>query len=150
MRTAIEAAATERGVADKIHVAGYVDDLAAAYRAMDVCALPSILDEGLPTALLEAQLAGVPIVASDIGGTRETIQEGKTGMLVKPNDAESLAAALRQLSSDSARVAAMAAATRPWIQENFRIDHMIAQLRQIYLDALQLRQRGPLAGAASR
>ena len=145
MRAAIEARAATLGVADRIHLAGYVDNLATAYRAMDVCALPSILEEGLPTALLEAQLAGVPIVASDIGGTRETIQVGKTGMLVRPNDADSLADALKELSADRARVAAMAAATRPWVQESFPLDRMITQIRGMYLEALQLREPRPFA-----
>jgi glycosyltransferase involved in cell wall biosynthesis len=119
-----------------VHLAGYVDDLIAAYKAMDVCVLPSILDEGLPTALLEAQLAGLPVVASDIGGTRETIDVGKTGVLVRPNDPDGLARAIGQLESDPERLAAMAAAARPWVEESFPLDRMIGQIRQMYLDAL--------------
>jgi glycosyltransferase involved in cell wall biosynthesis len=136
MRSLIEARARKLRVEHRVHLAGYVDDLAAAYKAMDVCVLPSILEEGLPTSLLEAQLAGLPIVASDIGGTRETIAVGRTGVLVQPNDPESLAHAIAQLSSDPERLAAMAAAARPWVEQSFPLDRMIGQIRQIYLDAM--------------
>ena len=148
MRSVIEARAAELSIEHRVHLAGYVDDLAAAYKAMDVCVLPSILEEGLPTSLLEAQLAGLPIVASDIGGTRETIAVGRTGVLVQPNDPESLAHAIVQLSSDPERLAAMAAAARPWVQQSFPLDRMIGQIRQIYLDALHDRERGESRGNA--
>lgn len=139
MRPLIEARARDLGVQERVHVAGYVQDLPAAYKAMDLCVLPSILDEGFPTSLLEAQLAGLPIVASDIGGTRETIDPGGTGVLVKPNDPESLAHAIAQLSSEPERLAAMGRAARPWVERNFPLDQMIGQIRQIYLDALKHR-----------
>ena len=63
-------------------------------------------------------------MASDIGGTRETIAVGRTGVLVQPNDPESLAHAIVQLSSDPERLAAMAAAARPWVQQSFPLDRI--------------------------
>lgn len=134
--------AAELGLADRVVFTGFYDDLPGALRAMDLFAQPSVLDEGFPTAVLEAQAAGLPVVASDIGGTWETIDRDKTGLLVPPRDADALAGALRALTGDAGRRAAMAAEARPWIERSFTLDTMIRQMRETYHEAVALHRAG--------
>ncbi|MGH9335038.1 MAG: glycosyltransferase family 4 protein [Vicinamibacteria bacterium] len=145
MRASLERRSEALGVRNRIVFAGYVDDLAAAMRAMDIFALPSILDEGLPTAALEAQAAGLPVIASDIGGTSEAIIPGETGVLVRPKDVHALTAAISALSADEARRAAMGLRARSWVQESFSVDRMMSQITAMYHEALSTfreRRRG--------
>jgi glycosyltransferase involved in cell wall biosynthesis len=138
MKPLIEARAAELGISDRVHIPGFVEDLPTALRAMDVCVLPSILEEGFPTALVEAQMAGLPVVGSDIGGTRETMIPGETGLLARAGDPDSLAAALARLAADPALRAAMAAAAPAWVQRSFPLSAMMDGIRQMYIDALTL------------
>lgn len=137
MREQLAAQAASLGIADRVHFAGFYDDLQGALAAMDALAQPSILDEGLPTSVLEAQLAGVPVVASDIGGTRESMDLGVTGVLAPPRDAAALAAALEDLIRHPDRRAAMAAAGPPFIAQSFPLDRMIAQVAAVYEEAIE-------------
>jgi len=84
------------GLAGKIFLAEGVPDAAKYLKAFDIFVLPS-LKEGLPYVLLEAGLAGLPIIASDTGGIPEIIEDGKNGVLVKPADSKGLAEAIKML-----------------------------------------------------
>lgn len=135
-REVLEREAESRGIRDRVTLTGYYEDLPGVLRAMDLFAQPSIQDEGFPTAILEAQVMGLPIIASNIGGTFETIDEDRTGVLVPPRDADALAAALRQLVHDEPRRERMAAAARPWVERTFTLENMVAQVAQTYEEAL--------------
>jgi len=128
--------AQELGLEGRVHIPGYVDDLPAALKAMDVCVLPSILDEGFPTVLLEAQMAGLPVIGADIGGMRETMLPGVTGLLARSGDPDDLASALEQLRSDPALRASMSAAARPWVEQTFPLSAMMDGVSRMYADAL--------------
>jgi len=141
-RPALEAQAKALGLADRIHFTGFYEDLAGALRAMDLFAQPSIDHEGFPTALLEAQAAGLPVIASDIGGTRETFAENRTGLLVPPGDAAALGETLAALYRDTDRRRAMAAAARPFIERRFTLPDMIARISALYEDAVEARKQG--------
>jgi len=79
------------------------DDVAALLAACDALALPSRVPEACPLAVLEAQAAGLPVVACDVGGVAEIVQEGVTAYLVPPEDPRRLALALdRALEADRA------------------------------------------------
>lgn len=140
-REALEAQAKALGIADRVLFTGFFDDLPGALRAMDIFAQPSIDHEGFPTAVLEAQAAGLPVIASEIGGTHETLDRERTGLLVPPGDATSLARAIRMLLDNPARRATMAAAARPWIEQRFTLATMIAQMTAMYDEAID-RYRG--------
>lgn len=136
LRPDLEAEAVELGIQDRVVFTGFCEDLPGALAAMDVFALPSILEEGFPTAVLEAQAAGLPVIATDKGGTRETIDVGQTGLLVPPKDAASLAGAIAELAQDVPRRKAMAQAAPEWIAGSFTLDDMIAQVAATYDEAL--------------
>jgi glycosyltransferase involved in cell wall biosynthesis len=90
---------------------GYRADVARLLAAADVFCLPSHF-EGLPMSVIEAMLAGLPVVATDIRGLREQVVEGQTGLLVPPGTVAPLAAALARLAADPALRRAMGEAGR--------------------------------------
>ena len=79
---------------------GYRTDIAALLAASDIFVLPSHF-EGLPMSVIEAMLAGLPVVATDISGPREQVVVGQTGLLVPPADTDALASALSRLTADA-------------------------------------------------
>jgi glycosyltransferase involved in cell wall biosynthesis len=112
-RVAWEALAHRLGLAERVRIHGWVEHTAlpAWYQRADLFVFPS-LAEGMPNALLEALASGLPLVASDIPGTRELVRPGVNGFLVPPGDPAALAAALAALLADPTRRAAMGQASR--------------------------------------
>lgn len=99
------------GLGPRLRRLGYREDIAAILAASDIFALPSHF-EGLPMSIIEAMLAGLPVVATDIRGPREQVVDGVTGLLVPAGDVAQLARALRCLASNAELRAAMGAAGR--------------------------------------
>ena len=89
------------GLGSRLRRLGYRTDVARLLAAADIFVLPSHF-EGLPMSIIEAMLCGLPIVATDIRGPREQVEDGRTGLLVPPAAAEPLAAALARLAADPA------------------------------------------------
>jgi glycosyltransferase involved in cell wall biosynthesis len=87
--------------------------------------------------LLEAQAAGVPVIATRVGGIPETIDEGHTGLLVAPADAQGLALSMQELLADPVRRAAMAAQARSRVGQHFLVSRMIESHAQLYGDLLR-------------
>ena len=100
---AVRAAAAAAGVAERIELPGWVAGEAKAclLARAGILVLPSRF-EGVPMALLEAQAAGLPVVATRVGGIPQVIAEGDNGMLAEPDDVASLVAALKPLLADAA------------------------------------------------
>ena len=98
-RGEIEALAMQLGVADKTHFIGQVSDPAPYYALAAVLALPS-LSEGSPLALLEAMGAGLPIVATKVGGVPEIVENDNSALLVESRQPEALSQALKRVLTD--------------------------------------------------
>lgn len=103
--------AEEFGITDFCHFLGLRHDMAELYALMDVFTLPSYR-EGLPLVLMEASMMGVPSVGTKVRGSREVIEDGRTGTLVDPKDAPGLAAAIVGLLKERDRAALMGQAAR--------------------------------------
>ena len=88
------------GLGDRLRRLGYRDDIPAILAASDIFTLPSHF-EGLPMSIIEAMLTGLPVVATDIRGAREQVQDGVTGFLVPAAAVAPLAAALQRLAADA-------------------------------------------------
>jgi glycosyltransferase involved in cell wall biosynthesis len=95
-RSALESLAAARGLTDRVLFAGFQEDPAAWYAAMDVFVLPS-LTEGTPMVLLEAMAFGLPVVATSVGGVPRVVGSGETGVLVPPAEVAPLRAELQAL-----------------------------------------------------
>ena len=96
--------------------------------------------EGFPTVLLEAMASGCPVVAADVGGISELLQDGRTGTLVPGEDVEAMWQATTALLADENRRLDFGASGRRRIQETFTLDQSIARLQQLYETRLRMKQ----------
>lgn len=120
----LENRAAALGVRSSVHFLGARHDVPALLALTDVVAHAS-LREGFPNAVLEALAAGRPVVATDAGGTREAIVDGRTGLLVPPGDASALEAGLMRLLSNPDEARALGDAGRRHVAVRFRISTMV-------------------------
>ena len=131
-RTYLESLITKYNLEENIILAGQIPEAAKYLKAFDIFVLPSI-KEGLPYAILEAMAAGLPIVATNVGGISEMITDNESGLLVPPKNPEALAEALKKLIDAPelrARLGQNAAATAA---AKFSLKEMLKKTRQIYL-----------------
>jgi glycosyltransferase involved in cell wall biosynthesis len=112
-RAGLVALARQHGVADRVRILGHVEALGTALLAADIVVHASTDAEAFGRTVIEAQAMGRPVIAADLGGPRETVEDGVTGWRVRPGDAAALAAALaRVLAMPAAERAAVARAGR--------------------------------------
>jgi len=135
-RPAIEAAIRNAGLVDRVRLVGDVDDPAPYLERAAVFCL-STRSEGMPMAVLEAMAAGLPVVASAVGGIPELVRDDHNGALVPPGDADALAAALLRLTADPARAEGLGAAARRDVERTFGIDRFRAEHRRLYEQLLE-------------
>ncbi len=129
LRAELEQQVRAAGLAGRVVLPGFRADLDALLAAADIVTLPSFT-EGLPNVALEASAAGVPVVATAVGGTPEVVADGETGFLVRPGHSAELAAQLTRLLRDAGLRATLGAAGRERMQNLFTFDAQAAA----YLD----------------
>lgn len=115
---ALQRQASEAGITDSISWLGFRDDVPAVLAGVDVLVSAS-LQEGVPRSIMEAMVAGVPVVATDIGAVADLVIDGDTGVLVPPGDAAALAAGLGRVVSDHAERERLALAARQHVVRSF-------------------------------
>jgi glycosyltransferase involved in cell wall biosynthesis len=126
---------------ERVHLTGWRQDLENVYGDLDVLVCSS-LNEGTPVSVIEAGAAGVPVVATDVGGVRDVIVDGETGLLAASGDAASLARRVIQVLNDRALAEAMSAAARRWVTGRYSADRLVDDIRTLYLSLLP-RQAAP-------
>ncbi|MBU3698319.1 glycosyltransferase [Dechloromonas sp.] len=131
----LEAISDRLGLGGQVHFVGFQAQPLAWVQAMDVCVLCSS-KEGLPRVVLEAMLAGKPVVGSDVTGTRELIVHEETGLLYAFGDIAALTAALRRLLGDAPLRARMGAAGRARVADGFSIEAYVAGVTAVLNEAL--------------
>jgi glycosyltransferase involved in cell wall biosynthesis len=132
-RDALEAQARELQVAHRVVFTGRRDDVPAVTAALDVAVLPSYREaQGL--SILEAMALSRPVVASNVGGIPEMIEDGLTGLLVPPRDAEALAAAITRLLRDHPYADTLGRAGHDLVHDRFCIELMVRAVEAIYDD----------------
>jgi glycosyltransferase involved in cell wall biosynthesis len=124
------------GLSDRVHFAGWRDDLNEVYSDLDVVVCCS-RNEGTPVSVIEACAAARPVIGTPVGGMTDIISEGVNGLLVPSGDAEALAAAIAALIADPARRQSMGAAGRRMVLERYGADRMVSDLKQIYNGLLE-------------
>jgi len=127
--------AVNLGLRDRIDFRGYLADTAPALGAAQVFVLSS-RSEGLPRSLLEAMRAGLPAVASEVGGVSEAVDGVTNGLLVPRGDAVALSRALAALVEEPALRARMGAAGRRRYEEQFRFERTAGETLSLYQQAL--------------
>ncbi len=125
------------GLERQVILTGFRTDLPRLYAAIDILALPSYA-EGLPRVLLEAMAAGKPIVATNIPGIQEVVQDGKTGKLVPPGDVPKLTEALTELIQSAEVRLAMGRAAYVRAKTEFDIQLCFKRIRREFLGQLNI------------
>jgi glycosyltransferase involved in cell wall biosynthesis len=130
-REALEMQARELRIAHRVVFTGRRDDVPEVTAALDVAVLPSYREaQGL--SILEAMALSRPVVASEIGGIPEMIEDGVTGLLVQPHDAAALAAAIIRLLRDHPFADTIARAGHDLVHDRFCVELMVSAIATIY------------------
>lgn len=130
-RVALEDQARALGLSETVRFLGTRSDPETLLRGSQIFLLPS-RSEGMSNALLEAMATGLPCVASRIGGNRDLVEHGITGLLTPPGDAAALAEALAALLEDAPLRQRLGTAARAAIIERYAMDRVIRQYRDLY------------------
>lgn len=136
-RDELEAKIKALKVGDRVRIVDSCQDMPAAYMLAGVVVSASTDPEAFGRVPVEAQAMGRPVVATRHGGARETVDDGKTGWLVRPGDPKALAWGIRvalQMSADER--ATMAEQARAWVTEKFAVDRMCADTLDVYRSLL--------------
>jgi glycosyltransferase involved in cell wall biosynthesis len=131
----LEALAAAKGLTARVKILGHREDVPDLLAATDVFVMPSLW-EGLPLALLEAMLAGKPVIASRTSGIPEAVTDGVDGILATPGDVAELASALRGVLADPARRLSLGVAARARAEANFTLDAMADGYLSVFREAL--------------
>ena len=118
------------GIQDRVHLLGYTPDAATYVRMFDIFILPS-KKEGLPYVLLEAGLAGLPVVATDLPGNRDIIESGIHGFLIEP-DHRVMATSLEMLIRDPGMRRTLRSALQEKVMTEFSVEHMVEETFALY------------------
>jgi glycosyltransferase involved in cell wall biosynthesis len=133
-RVALQRLAEDEGVTDRVVFSGSRDDVGALLSASDVFVLPTHEDL-LPTVVAEAMAAGLPVVASDVGGLRDMVEEDVTGILYPAGDIPALTKACVELLDDSPRREALGRAGRLVAENKFDIRKHVEALERLYVES---------------
>jgi L-malate glycosyltransferase len=123
-------------LSDRVHLLGDRSDAARLISGLDLLVLSS-LHEGLPNAVLEAMAAGVPVVATAVGGTKELITDGETGFLAPPADSGALARQINLALMNRGIRSQVAAAARKRIEAEYGMERMVNSVERLYDELLK-------------
>jgi len=138
------------GLAGQAHFLGQRQDVPDLLKAMDIFVLPSY-SEGVSLALLEAMAAGLPVIATAVGGLPEVVDHEKTGLLIPPRDPEALAGALARLLGDPAWARQLGENARRHVREHFSLERLGREINEIYQELVtkKFRTGGSIQGSGT-
>ena len=131
LRPALEQLAYQMGIGAQVHFAGWEMDRARIYSDLDLVCLSS-LNEGTPVALIEAMAAGLPVVATDVGGVRDVVSDGLDGELVPSGNVEAFAAALGRVVARTG----LREARRCAVRHDFSVQRLVRDTTNLYRQVL--------------
>jgi glycosyltransferase involved in cell wall biosynthesis len=123
---------------DRIRFLDFVDDVPRLLRNLDIVVHASVQPEPFGQVIVEAMMAGKPVIAAAAGGALDLIEDGITGRLVPPGDAAALAAAMRDLMSDPASASRMGMQARASVLERYDLRQTVAAIEKVYERVLTL------------
>jgi len=138
-RVSLEAAAESFGCKAKVIFAGQVTDVRAFYAAADAFALPSH-SEGSPNVLLEAMAAGLPIVATEVGGVPEMVEQNQSALLVPANGPTALAGAISRVLTDQDLAQRLTTNASKLVATRYTPEKYVRSMMGIYLEVVEARQ----------
>ena len=134
-RPMLEAQVKRLGIAYKVLFAGNQKDVVPWLQSFDVFALPSYANEGVPQALIQAMLVGLPVVTTNVGSMAELAIHDETALVVQPQDVSALTGALRMLLQDKHLAESLGNAARRHCVERFSYERMLDRMDAIYREA---------------
>ena len=132
--------AAQLGLAEDVFFTGRCERVADLLAVSDVGVLSSA-SEGFSNAIIEYMAAGLPVVATDVGGAREAVVEAETGFLVQPGDADLLAVRVKELLTNPARMRSMGAHARRTVEEKFSSAALLERTQCLYDRLLPLQPK---------
>lgn len=131
LRPALKTEIKKLQLENNFHLIGAINNAAQLLPSFDIYVCPSI-KEGFPYSILEAMAAGLPIVATNVGGIPEMITDQKEGILVKAKDVNALASSILKLINDKKNADKLASVAVKKVRENFSLEKMILETKKIY------------------
>lgn len=141
LRARVQAGLPAAGIGDAVTFAGWCEDLPALYAAMDVLVLSS-RNEGTPVAVIEGMAAGLPVVATAVGGVPDVVTHGATGILVESGSADQMAAAMLRLARDPEERRRLGLAGREVARARFGAERLVADVAETYRAELLAKRSG--------
>lgn len=133
----IEDLARALGVYERFIFAGYREDTHRMLAAMDILALPSVRDEGVPQSISQAMATSLPVVATRVGAVAEQVLDGRTGILVNPGDVSALAEAIIKLVEDAPLREAFGKEGRLRAEQVFSLEAMLDSTEELVARLLE-------------
>lgn len=134
-REKLEEAVVRVGLKEQVRFLGWIDDISSVLPRWDVFVMPS-LEEGFPIAALDAMAAGLPVVATSVGGVPELLEDGKSGWLVPSRDVEALASRLHLLIGNPELRRSMGTAGYARVRDHFSAKQMTESFVRLYDELL--------------
>jgi glycosyltransferase involved in cell wall biosynthesis len=131
----LKALASSLGLDGTVRFLGHREEVPALLHDADVFVLPS-RSEAFPNGAIEAMAAGLPVVASRVGGLLDLIDDGRTGLLVSPDDPAALAGAIESLVLSPARAELLGAAAREEVMRRYSFERMVRGFEDLFLSQL--------------
>jgi glycosyltransferase involved in cell wall biosynthesis len=147
-RAGLESIAHRLGLDGKVVFTGFRSDIPRLLQTVTVSVLPS-LSEGLSNVVLESMAAGVPVIATRVGGIPEAVSNGVTGLLVPPSDPRELATAICRVLASRDLAERLGESGRQHVIDQFSLDRMIADTTAWYLRLLQDSRSGSRRGVSA-
>ena len=120
------------GIRDYVRFAGSRSDVPRILPIFNVFAQPTLVREGLPLAIAEAMASSLPVVATEVGGVKEAVLDGTTGLVVRPGDVSGLAEAIAKLHDSTELRDRMGRKGYEYCVEKFSLDNMIRRMEELY------------------
>ncbi|WP_028585941.1 glycosyltransferase family 4 protein [Desulfogranum mediterraneum] len=134
-RKEVESFVQARDLAARVILAGFQEDVSALLPGLDIFVLPS-LTEGTSMALLEAMAAGLPVIATAVGGTPRVITSGQNGILIEAQSADAIVDAVFQLAADPQLVERVGEAAMERVLSEFGVDSWLQAIEDVYAKVL--------------
>ncbi len=136
-RDNLKAQVRKLGLQDQVRMTGNRKDVADWMQAFDVFVLPSYANEGVPQALMQAMACALPVISTPVGAIGEIVEDGKTGLMVTPRDAQALATALARLRDDPDLRRNLGQAALLQARERFSMDRMLDAMEAVFQGVLK-------------
>ena len=120
------------GLAQQVRILGFRDDLLNVFRSLDLFVIPSVEGDTIPQVLMQALAMGLPVVSTTVGSIPDVVQDGRTGFVVPPRNADTLAERILTLLDDPARRTEMGRRGRAFVEQEYSLSRMLDRLEGVY------------------